>query len=361
MHNWIEGILQHHTRVKWGIGIITSKEDLDAGSDDNATPAATPTRNGFDLDVNMLVDELADLDAESQEYSDTPSHGKRLRSESSLQLSDDEIDDSPHDEEFQPDSDSESDSDFENEEKEEQEAAWRAKCIFTPEVLSRIHACIDKTHIPTWIARPPRNLGEKSHGKLKADQWLTLYTIFFPLILPEIWLASKKSQDTALLDNFHDLVKCTNIVCSYTASNSAADNYLHHYIKYRRSSKHLFPGVATRPNHHYAMHNAELMKFWGPLPMLSEFPYEQHNGTLQKIKTNWHICEADFTKLLWCFSNLLIRGNGLNNAAADLPPWPLIRICRELHQCGRSIWCHVEGSLSEPCRYFNRFTKCHPA
>jgi hypothetical protein len=39
------------------------------------------------------------------------------------------------------------------------------------------------------------------------------------------------------------------------------------------------------------MHNAELMKFWGTLPMLSELLLEQCNGTLQKINTNGHICE----------------------------------------------------------------------
>jgi len=304
MHNWIEGILQHHTRVKWGLGIISAKNDSTA--EDNTTPAATPTGNELNIDIDMLYDELADLDAESQEHLDTPSHGKRLHSESSLQFSDDEMVDSPHDEEFQPDSDSDSNSDYANEEKEEHEAAWRSKCIFGPEALSKIHECIAGANIPTWIARPPRNLGEKSHGKLKADQWLTLFTIFLPLILPEIWLASRKTHDAALLNNFYDLVKCTNIVCSYSASNFSADDYLYHYIKYRQSSKTLFPGVTTRPNHHYAMHNAELMKFWGPLPMISEFPYEQHNGTLQKIKTNWHICEADL-KSCGQYSNINLK------------------------------------------------------
>jgi len=154
-----------------------------------------------------------------------------------------------------------------------------------------IHECINDAVVPTWITRPPRNLGEKSHGKLTADQWYTLFTIFLPMVLPELWLASGDHRDSELLDNFHDLVICTNIVGSYTTSNAAADDYLRHYIRYRETSKTLFPMVAMQPNHHYAMHNTELMKFWGPLPRLSEFPYEQHNGTLQKIKTNWHLCE----------------------------------------------------------------------
>jgi hypothetical protein len=291
MHNWIEGVLQHHARVKYGIGVVTNPktDDVEAKDEDSTTPPATPT--GHELDIDMLDDEVANLATESQAYSDTPSHGKRLHSESSLQLSDEEADNSP-DEEFQPDEESDSDGDYTDEDKEEHHAAWRAICIFDPAALSKIHACILNTIVPTWIARPPPNLGEKSHGKLKADQWLTLFTIFLPLILPELWLTSRTSHNAALLDNFHDVVKCTNIVCSYSTSNTSADEYLRHYIWYRRSSKKLFPGVSTRPNHHYAMYNADLMKFWGPLPMISEFPYEQHNGTLQKIKTNWHICET---------------------------------------------------------------------
>jgi hypothetical protein len=233
MHNWIKGILQHHACVKWGIVIISAKND--SAAEDNSTPPATPTGNKLNIAIDMLYDELADLDAESQGHSDTPFHRKRLHSESSLQFSDDKMVYSPHDEEFWPDSDS--DSDYANKEKEQHEAAWSAKCIFGPEALSKIHECIAGANIPTWIAQPSRNLGEKSHGKLKADQWLTLFTIFLPVILPEIWLASRKTHDAALLDNFYDLVKCTNIVCSYSASNFLADDYLYHYIKYQQSSK----------------------------------------------------------------------------------------------------------------------------
>ncbi len=132
------------------------------------------------------------------------------------------------------------------------------------------------------------NLGEKRYGKLKADQWLQLFNVFLPLILPEIWLAESNPCHTALLSNFHDLVAWTNIVCSYSVSSASADLYLYHFIQYRKSFKVLFLNVNTCPNHYYAMHNADLMKFWGPLIKLSEFPYEWHNGNLQKIKTNSH-------------------------------------------------------------------------
>jgi hypothetical protein len=242
------------------------------------------------LDINMLDDELFALQEESQHYKDTPSHLKRLHSEASFLLQPGADDGGANDEDFQPDDESDSDDEYMDNKKDEE--AWKTKCVFDTSALSKIHACLSDAVIPAWIERPPTNLGEKSHGKLKADHWLTLFTIFLPLVLPELWDSSSNKSHAALLDNFHDLVTCTNIVCSYSVSSALADKYLDHYIKYCTSSKIIFPHVNTRPNHHYAMHNADLMKFWGPLIKVSEFAYERHNGILQKIKTNCHICEA---------------------------------------------------------------------
>ncbi|KAK7017793.1 hypothetical protein R3P38DRAFT_3560386 [Favolaschia claudopus] len=52
--------------------------------------------------------------------------------------------------------------------------------------MAIIHAGLAAVQIPAWIDRPPVNLGEKAHGKLKADNWLVLITVFFPLIVPEL-------------------------------------------------------------------------------------------------------------------------------------------------------------------------------
>jgi hypothetical protein len=284
MHNWIEGVLQHHARVKWGIGQTITPES----KNDIVTLSSSSHPDDFiiDMDVDMLNDELDALQAESQQYEDTPLHLKRLQYENSLLSSDVGSNDSD-DEDFCPDNESDEDNISDS------ETVEKTVCIFDPVTLSKIHACLSDAVVPSWIDRPPTNLGDKSHGKLKADEWLLLFTIFLPLILPEIWLSSYNQKNVMLLDNFHDLVTCTNIVCSHSVSAALADKYLDHYIKYRKSSKLLFPNVNSRPNHHYAMHNADLMKFWGPLIKISEFPYERHNGTLQKIKTNRHICKTN--------------------------------------------------------------------
>ncbi|KAJ7271760.1 hypothetical protein C8J57DRAFT_1179741 [Mycena rebaudengoi] len=164
--------------------------------------------------------------------------------------------------------------------------------------MAIIHARLAAIVLPSWIDRPPVNLGEKAHGKLKADNWFVLFSVCFPLIIPELWYrASSGRREQKLLLNLHDLVGATNILCSYTTSPKEADEYTEMYLRYLQSSKSLFPGLTTRPNHHYAGHNGDQMKWWGPLIKLAEFMYESHNGALQKIKTNNHMWELDLTML----------------------------------------------------------------
>ncbi|THU86578.1 hypothetical protein K435DRAFT_683334, partial [Dendrothele bispora CBS 962.96] len=93
------------------------------------------------------------------------------------------------------------------------------------------------------------------------------------------------------LRNFYHLVASTNIVSAYSVSDSEADEYLNHYTEYRKTRAEIYAGKASKPNHHYAMHNAELMKLWGPLSLVSEFSGEQINGMLQGVETNNHMCK----------------------------------------------------------------------
>jgi hypothetical protein len=293
MHNWIEGVLQHHARVKWGIGTGLDAAETDPTFDISMDLAGDMIIPDSD-DIDTLEDELEALQAESQKFAETPSHHKRIHTEASYfdlaaGITENEQDTEMHDGDFCPDDESDSDSGLET----ESESKENPTCTFDAVTLSRIHACLSDAVIPSWMERPPTNLGDKSHGKLKADHWLVLFSVFLPLILPEIWLSTPNPRNMALLENFYHLITCTNIVCAYTATPTATDKYLDHYVKYCESSAKLFPNINSRPNHHYAMHNADIMKFWGPLIKLSEFPFEQQNGQLQKIKTNGHLCTSD--------------------------------------------------------------------
>ena len=162
---------------------------------------------------------------------------------------------------------------------------------FTSEELQTIRQCIRNVDLPTYVHRPPGNLGNASHGKLKASDYHTLFTVIFPIILPELWYPTERQEEKLLLENLYSLVASTNIVSSFSVSPRDADDYMRNYIQYRRSAEQLFENFSSRPNHHFAMHNGELLKYWGPLAMLSEFPGERMNGVMQNINTNRHICK----------------------------------------------------------------------
>ncbi|KAJ7136300.1 hypothetical protein C8R43DRAFT_955776 [Mycena crocata] len=295
MHNWLEGILQHHCRLKWGIGTDKKKKAGLPGGDEADGSSSDSDIEMFDVDSDALMTELEQLQHDSVAQQDVPASLRRSRSESFVFIQESEdaaaID-------IEPDNAEEEDEDYQDDDEEIYASEKSAQKVFDSDSMAKIHAGLANVVIPSWIDRPPVNLGEKSHGKLKADNWLVLFTIFFPLIIPELWYQpSSSAKDKKLLDNFHNLIAATNILCSYAITPAEADTYTEHYIDYLQSSRSLFPDLTTRPNHHYAMHNAAQMKWWGPLPLLGEFMYESHNGSLQKIKTNNHMWELDLTML----------------------------------------------------------------
>jgi hypothetical protein len=63
MHNWIEGILQHHARIKWGIGdAVKAPKDRDQDHGQTSTSRITSAAEfNIDIDIDMLNEELADF------------------------------------------------------------------------------------------------------------------------------------------------------------------------------------------------------------------------------------------------------------------------------------------------------------
>ncbi|TFK20878.1 hypothetical protein FA15DRAFT_707718 [Coprinopsis marcescibilis] len=293
MHNWIEGVLQHHARCRWGLGADVGNLRRDAAvvlaGDDEEGPGKSQSKNSH-TDIEMLDDEIQGLFEETvQARSQPTTEAAPLSAGGSLFNIDIGGDDDSDDSNFVGNdsmgdcSDSTDNSDHSDSTGDNMDDELDVgPNTFTPGQLSQIRLCIAKATIPSWVEQPPTNLGEKSHGKLKADQWLKLFSVFLPFILPEIWTSAPTPTSQNLLGNFYSLVTCTNLVCLYTVSKDSADLYLYHYINYRKSSRDLFPHAPS---------------FLGTANSTSEFPYEQHNGTLQKIKTNGHMWEIDLTML----------------------------------------------------------------
>jgi hypothetical protein len=153
------------------------------------------------------------------------------------------------------------------------------------EQLDFLRAGIAVVGLSSHIECPPTNLGETSHGKLKANNWLVLFTLISTMVLIHLWVLSNLSRHYQLLQTLHHLVLCTHIVCTFSTFNNTAKVFDKHYILFCQGMKLLFPHAHSKPNHHFVMHYGWLLRFWGPIMALSEFLYERVHGLLHIRKS----------------------------------------------------------------------------
>ncbi|KAJ7150883.1 hypothetical protein C8R43DRAFT_887002 [Mycena crocata] len=289
MHNWLEGILQHHLRIFWGIGRPKKK-------------MMTDNKNQGDIDfedIEVTESEISESASELDDLAEEEMEHRTQGSDNDDPMEGDESGDSttPTPETFlglgigMDDEDEDEDDEF-------FDTDITGAFNFTPEQLGAIRACIRDIDLPTWVGRPPKNLGEAKHGKLKADEYLILFTVILPLVIPELWWGENE-LNMGLLKNFHHLITATNIISAFSASPAKADEFTKSYVKYRADLPQLFPIPKFRsmPNHHFAMHNGALLKFWGPVAGLSEFPGERLNGMFGKVKHNRRVDDMPVTML----------------------------------------------------------------
>ncbi|KAG0138905.1 hypothetical protein CROQUDRAFT_102658 [Cronartium quercuum f. sp. fusiforme G11] len=154
--------------------------------------------------------------------------------------------------------------------------------------------------LPLGINWVPLNLGEVRHGKLKAAQWKTIFIYIIPLIIPEMLVLDvdnfkATSNRGLILKNVAKLCRCTQIVLAKKYTTADIKEFQVMYDHYNYTSKELFNDSRVLPNHHYALHIPEQMRYWGPLMAVSEFADERLNGMLQKVKTNHRTSEMDGT------------------------------------------------------------------
>ncbi|KLO08882.1 hypothetical protein SCHPADRAFT_834775 [Schizopora paradoxa] len=326
MHNWLEGILEHHLRVLWGVGRGTAHQKKADEMDEEGV--------WVEEDRLESESELSELAAEEYTYQASVASPSSFVSAASLPPSTNISRTPSLNSEASGPSDSglaqagavpqelaasststlrtglgregsaASNSTLRDEQESDDEQyiavpeAARGVYSLPNDKLLQIRECIRDVTLPTWIGRPPANLGEASHGKLKANDFWVLFSCILPLVVPEFWRAdSPFESDRLQIEGFHNLVAATNIICSFKTSNAEADAYTELYVRYREIIHHLFPYWPSRPNQHWAMHNGDFLKYWGPLPPLSEFSGEHIIGMMQNIKTNRKLRDMDYTML----------------------------------------------------------------
>ncbi|POV98945.1 hypothetical protein PSTT_14106 [Puccinia striiformis] len=164
------------------------------------------------------------------------------------------------------------------------------------QALAFINLRLPRINIPTWIKQALPVLGKASHGRLKADEWRTLFTVQLPLILPLYWKMSDH-EHSSLLCNFAHLVSLVNIGLKRTMDFKLIEKYRHHLQTYLQSSLILFEGRTFAPNHHMAIHLAECLERFGPVRSWWTFPLERLMGTILKACHNNRLGELEITFL----------------------------------------------------------------
>ncbi|POV96609.1 hypothetical protein PSTT_15558 [Puccinia striiformis] len=148
-----------------------------------------------------------------------------------------------------------------------------------------LRSVIKTIHLPSWINRVPVTIGEVSGGKLKADEWIVLFTIMLVPVMG-IMYHTEADVNVEILHNFFELVSAMTIVRQSEIQKSDIVTLREYLQKYRRSATKIFPQFKAVPNHHLLLHIPECMARFGPASTWTGWVFERLNGNLRNIPTN---------------------------------------------------------------------------
>jgi hypothetical protein len=171
--------------------------------------------------------------------------------------------------------------------------------------LKRIHEFLSETTRPSWHTPPPSNLGEASHGSLKADELRSSIEFDVPAALAQIWdHDTQQSKEDKGVRRQKKLFHATMLLAtairwatSYLTSELHAAQYMICMTAYLNTLKELYPNFPWRPNHHTALHIGPFLLLFGPMHGWWMFVFERVIGKLQKISTNYKLGELGITIL----------------------------------------------------------------
>ena len=158
--------------------------------------------------------------------------------------------------------------------------------------LKVIREDIAATVRPRWHAAPPPNLGQVSHGKLKADEWRSCFEFDIPVSLLRI--KSRRNASATETDEYRaKLVHSTlllAIATCWATSHRMSAMHVEEYQKtmkdYLKTLKELQPTKRLRPNHINALLVGDYLRLYGPVRGWWMFPFERVIGDLQRVSTN---------------------------------------------------------------------------
>ncbi|KAL5537307.1 hypothetical protein ACEPAF_1130 [Sanghuangporus sanghuang] len=152
--------------------------------------------------------------------------------------------------------------------------------LTTFELFNHVRDVIKRTSRPTWLRPVPYNFGYASAGKVKADEWRILSTVYLPVALVTYCFYSNevdgahKERLQAVVDNTMDLVQAVTVLFKKSTSERETTAYKQYIRKYVMSLPSIYPNVRSVPNMHMAKHIAEFL----PLFELIDQQQARRNG-----------------------------------------------------------------------------------
>lgn len=177
----------------------------------------------------------------------------------------------------------------ESDEWEARQQKKNSRQVLGKEVMSAVHADMEKTELPSWITRAPYDWGTTRRGKLSADHWKTICSVHLPITLIRLFGHESSSDETRkrdLLDNFMDLVIAVRIASLRHTTPDLIQQYDRHVHRYLTQFKTLFKDQTLKPNLHSLMHIGDYMEWMGPNHARNASPFEREINVMQDQNTN---------------------------------------------------------------------------
>lgn len=165
--------------------------------------------------------------------------------------------------------------------------------LLTVSELIQIQRDISTTVRPTWYEGPPSTLGDRGHGKLKADQWRSCIEFDLPVSLAHLLLKAQeegRADDVKRLESVYRGTMYLASAVQWATSHRTSDRHVQKYVStmtaYLSSIRNLRPDLDLLPNHHNALHVPRFLKEFGPMHGWWMYPFERINGILQDMPSN---------------------------------------------------------------------------
>lgn len=144
-------------------------------------------------------------------------------------------------------------------------------------------------HLPENAKRnaAPSTFGLKRHGTLSAAQWYNVCCFNLFVTLSRHWTRDDSSQlEKEWMQNYYHL--CSLVRISHIRIVEPGDivRLRYHTLAYVSGFRRLFPERLLRPSHHYLLHLADQVDWFGAMPGRWAFPLERRNGQVQRLNTN---------------------------------------------------------------------------